>query len=156
MPIFKVKLLSQGQQPIPPNNKALLQARGPVVQVQIEVPLALSKQLAASGTAVPQPVAGWALLDTGATSTAVDDSVVSSLGVMPIGVAQVGTAGGPTTHPVYPIRLQIQGVGLAIDFGRVTGAPLKGMGLVALIGRDVLSNMILIYDGPSSEFTLTF
>jgi hypothetical protein len=30
------------------------------------------------------------------------------------------------------------------------------MNLVALLGRDVLARMILIYDGPSSEYTLSF
>lgn len=127
-----------------------------MVGVQIEVPEALSKQLAASGQSVPQPVTGMALIDTGATMTAVDTSVVAALGVNPVGVVPVGTAGGPATQPVYPIRLQIQGVGLVLNFSRVTGAPLKPMNLVALLGRDVLSRMILIYDGPSSEYVLTF
>ena len=76
--------------------------------------------------------------------------------MQPVGVVPVGTAAGPATHPVYPIRLQLQGVGLVLEFSRVTGAPLKGMNLVALLGRDVLAKMILIYDGPSSEYTLSF
>ena len=66
-----------------------------------------------------------------------------------MGTATVGTAGGPATQPVYPIRIQLQGVGLVINFSRVTGAPLKEMGLVALLGRDMLSNMILLCDSPN-------
>ena len=97
-----------------------------------------------------------ALIDTGATMTAVDASVVAAPGVNPVGVVPVGTAGGPTTQPVYPIRLQLQRVGLVLDFSRVTGASLKAMNLVALLGQDVLARMILIYDGPSSEYTLSF
>ena len=155
MPIFKLKLHSQGQVPIPAN-PGLLQAAGPMVGVQIEIPQALSQQLAGAGKPVPQPVTGMALIDTGATMSAVDASVVAALGVNPVGVVPVGTAGGPAAQPVYPIRLQLQGVGLVLDFSRVTGAPLKSMNLVALLGRDVLARMVLIYDGPSSEYTLTF
>jgi predicted aspartyl protease len=155
VPIFKLKLHTQGQVPIPAN-AGLLQATGPMVNVQIEVPQALSGQLASASQPVPSPVTGLALIDTGATMTAVDSSVVTSLGINPVGVVPVGTAGGPTKQPVYPIRLQIQGVGLVMNFSRVTGAPLQGMGLVALLGRDVLARMILIYDGPSSEYTIGF
>lgn len=127
-----------------------------MVGVQIEVPEALAKQLASAGKPIPTPVTGMALIDTGATMTAVDSGVVTALGVNPVGVVAVGTAGGPTSQPVYPIRLQIQGVGLVINFSSVTGAPLKPMNLVALLGRDVLTRMILIYDGPSSEYTLSY
>jgi predicted aspartyl protease len=155
VPIFKIKLHSQGQVPHPPN-AGLLQVAGPQVGVQIEVPAALAQKLTASNLPIPAPVKGMALIDTGATMTAVDAAAVSALGVNPIGVVPVGTAGGPTSHPVYPIKLQLQGIGLVLNFGRVTGAPLSGMGLVALLGRDVLTRMILIYDGPSSEYTLGF
>lgn len=155
MPIFKFKIHAQGQVPIPPNS-GLLQAAGPVVGVQIEVPHALGQQLAGAGKPIPAPITGKGLIDTGATTSVVDASVVSALGVNPVGVVPVGTAGGPVTQPVYPIRLQLQGVGLVLDFSRVTGAPLKPMGLIALLGRDVLTRMVLIYDGPSSEYTLSF
>ena len=97
-----------------------------------------------------------ALFDTGATMSAVDASVVAALGVNPVGVVPVGTAGGPVAQPVYPIRLQLQGAEPVLDFSRVTGATLKSVDLVALLGRDALARMVLIYDGPSSEYTLAF
>ena len=155
MPVFKIKLHSPGQTPLPAN-ASLLNQLGPQVGVLIDIPEALAKLLAAGGKPAPTPVSGMALIDTGATSSAVDVSVVTALGVNPVGTAQVGTAGGPTTQPVYPIRMQLQGVGLTINFSRVTGAPLQQMGLVALLGRDMLSRMILYYDGPNSEYTLAF
>ena len=155
MPVFKLKFHAPGQVPIPPNPAALAQG-GPQVPVQIAVPEVLAKLLAESGKPAPAPVSGMALLDTGATASVVDASVVQALGVNPVGVATVGTAGGPATQPVYPIRIQLQGVNLTIDFGRVTGAPLKEMGFVALLGRDMLARMILFYDGPNSEYTLAY
>jgi len=155
VPVFKTKLHQTGQTPIPPNS-GLLAAAGPLVGVQIEVPEALAKLLAETGKPAPSPVSGMALVDTGATASVVDASLVDALGVKPVGTASVGTAGGQVTQPVYPIRIQLQGVGLTINFSRVTGAPLKEMGLVALLGRDMLTSMILYYDGPNSEYTLAF
>ncbi|MGI0055120.1 MAG: retroviral-like aspartic protease family protein [Thermoplasmata archaeon] len=155
MPVFKIKLHSQGQVPIPPN-AGLLTQLGPQVGVLIEIPEALAKLLAEAGKPAPTPVTGMALIDTGATSSAVDTSVVATPGINPVGTAQVGTAGGTVSQPVYPIRIQLQGVGLTINFSRVTGALLKDMGLVALLGRDMLSRMTLYYDGPNSEYTLAY
>jgi hypothetical protein len=129
---------------------------GPQVGVLIEIPEALAKLLAEAGKPAPTPVSGMALIETGATSSVVDAAVVAALGVNPVGTARVGTAGGPATQPVYPIHIQLQGIGLTISFGRVTGAPLREMGLVALLGRDMLSRMILYYDGPNSEYTLAY
>ena len=124
--------------------------------VQISVPDPLAKLIAASGKSPPTPLSGMALIDTGATSSVVDGSVVSALGVNPVGTAQVGTAAGTVTQPVYPIRVQLQGVNLVVNFSRVTGAPLRAMGLVALLGRDMLSSMTMYYDGPNSEYTLAY
>ena len=45
---------------------------GPVLQVEISLAAALVKHLTDQGQPVPQPVAGWALIDTGATAAAVD------------------------------------------------------------------------------------
>ncbi len=155
MPVFKSKIHQPGQVPIPPT-PGLLVGAGPLVTVQIDVPEPLAKLLSDAGKPTPSPVRGMALIDTGTTASVVDASLVDALGVRPVGTATVGTAGGPATQPVYPIRIQLQGVGLVINFSRVTGAPLKEMGLVALLGRDMLSNMILLCDGPNSEYTLAF
>ena len=150
MPVYKSKLHSEGQVPLPAN-PGLLIGTGPLVPVQIEVPEALAKLLADAGKAAPPPATGMALIDTGATASVVDVSLVDSLGVNPVGTVKVGTAGGPVTQPVFPIRIQLQGPAFTFDFSRVTGAPLKEMGIVALLGRDVLAKMLLVYDGPTSE-----
>ena len=155
MPIFKGKIFPQGVQP-PPPSPDLFQQIGPAIAVQIEVPQALAKQLAAQGQTVPQPVTGLALIDTGATISAVDQSAIAHLGVSTVGLAGIGTAGGPQQLNLYPIRIVLTPLGLGIDFSSVTGAPLGGTGFIALLGRDVLARMILIYDGPNGEYTLSY
>ena len=155
MPIFKGRILPRGVQPPPPSPN-LFQQVGPVLAVQIEVPQALAKQLAAQGQAVPQPVTGFALVDTGATISAVDQNVIGQLGVSTIGLANMGTAGGPQQQNLYPIRMVLTQLAFPLEFEAVPGAALAGTGFIALLGRDVLTRMILIYDGPHGEYTLSY
>ena len=111
---------------------------------------------------MPTPVPGLALIDTGATLSAVDATVVQQLGVQPVGLANVGTAGGQQQQATYPARFTFPGTGLPnIDFGQLLGANLTGQivaahqqPLIALLGRDILQQFILIYNGPVGMFTL--
>jgi hypothetical protein len=101
------------------------------------------------------------LIDTGATRSCVDSKVIASLGVKPIGVAVTGTAGGPVQQYRYPARFRFPGEGLEIEFSSVIGVNLAGQSIggrdiIVLLGRDVLSRCILIYNGPGGFFTLAF
>ena len=153
MPIYKSKVHSTSSPP-PPAEPGRLVVSGPRVPVQVEVPTALAKRLADEGKPVPAPATGWGLIDTGATSSAVSAKVVENLGVSPVGVVKVGTAGGRREQATYPIKLVLSTIGLSIEYGQVTGAELEGMDIVVLIGRDFLSRVLFIYDGPSAEYTL--
>ena len=130
-----------------------LQQNGPIIEIEVAVPTALEQLLKQTSKPVPPPVRGFALVDTGATMSAVDDSVVRSLGVAPIGLASTGTAGGPQTQNLYPAKFILQRAPWTFEFGRVTGCNLSGTGMIALIGRDVLSNAILVYNGPLGVFS---
>jgi hypothetical protein len=59
-------------------------------------------------------------------------------------------------HPanVYPIRINFVGFPLAINAPRAVGAALKPQGLIALIGRDILANCTLHYNGAVGQITL--
>lgn len=130
-----------------------LQQNGPVIELQVAVPSALEQLLVRQSKPVPQPVRGRALIDTGATMSSVDDVVIRSLGVSPISLINTGTAGGPQLQSMYPARF-VLGVGWVFEFSRVTGSNLAGTGLIALIGRDVLSRAILVYNGSMGVFSL--
>jgi len=103
-----------------------------------------------------------ALIDTGASVSAVDVVVIQQLGVQPVGVANVWTAGGPPQQATYPGRFTFPGSNLpAIDFNALLGANLAGQlagvtgqAIVALIGRDLLQHFVLVYNGPAAMFTL--
>lgn len=138
-----------------------LETFGPITQVEVHVPTALADFLQQTTQPIPQPVIGWALIDTGATSTCVDSSVIQSLGVPPIGVAAVGTAGGPQQQPVFPAALRFTGMGNTHEeFASVLGCDLSGqptpdgLPLLCLVGRDVLKNGLLVYNGMTGGWTL--
>lgn len=97
-----------------------------------------------------------ALIDTGATLSAVDASTLAQLSLQPVGIANVGTAAGQQPQNLYPVRMVLTQMSLGIDYSQVLGVNLAGQGIIALLGRDFLQRTILIYDGPSGEFTLSY
>ena len=66
----------------------LLAAMGLLLAVEINVPQSLANVLTSQGAALPQPVTGSALVDTGATSCCVEESLVQGLGLQPVGASQ--------------------------------------------------------------------
>lgn len=153
MPIFKSKFYPSGHT-IPPVVPMGLTQTGPMVQVQIEVSTALSKRLLAEHAPVSQPETGNALVDTGATFSAIDVSIAKRLNLEPIGTATTGTAAGKQTVAVFALKISIPGARIAVEDGHVLGVDLDGTGVIALLGRSFLQNVIFIYDGPSGEFTI--
>ena len=127
------------------------------------MPAALAAQLQQAGTPIPAPATGLALIDTGASISAVDIGVIQRLGVQQVGVAQIGGVGGVNQHALYPCRFVFPGVGFPpIDFTSIVGAPLIGIGgaqaagqqTIALFGRDLLQYFILVYNGPGATVSL--
>lgn len=140
-----------------------LQLTGPFLPVQIEVPLALAAQLQQAGQAPPPPASGFALLDTGASVSAVDAAIMQQLNVQPVGVVTVGTAGGPQQQALFPARFTFPGSNIpGINFNRLLGSNLQnqqipGHGpIVALLGRDLMTRFIVIYNGPGGCFSIAF
>jgi hypothetical protein len=104
-----------------------LAANGPVLQVQIEVPTALAAALQKTNQPIPNPVDGMGLIDTGASITSIDQSVFVSLGVNPVGTAQVGTAGGQQQQSTFPAKFSFPGTGLpTIESPAALGCNLSG------------------------------
>ena len=139
-----------------PSGPALAE-HGPRLQVEISLHPTLVQHLQTQGQAVPAPVIGAALIDTGATISAVDTTlVVQPLQIQPIGSVQVGTAGGPQTQHQYPASFGFPGTRLpGINFNFVIGCNLTGQGIIALIGRDVLRHFVMVYNGVLGQVILS-
>jgi hypothetical protein len=95
------------------------------------------------------------LIDTGASITSVDVSIIQSLGIQPVGISNVFTPQGSTQQELFPVKLSFIGTPIIFNFSSVLGSELRNQGIFALIGRDVLSRCILIYNGPAGHFSLS-
>jgi len=130
-------------------------AIGPQLDVEVHVPDALASILTQQGKPIPKPVAGKALIDTGASITAVDGSIIQSLGVQPVGVATVHTPSGSAQQNQYPVKFMFPGSGLPpLIASQAIGSVLQSQGIVALIGRDSLSSVVFVYNGGAGMITL--
>ena len=62
------------------------------------------------------------------------------------------------THPdeivsIFAGRMDVIGFG-TVDLRRAYGVKLGSQGIIGLIGRDILENLILVYNGPDGTFSL--
>ena len=113
--------------------------------------------------AVPPPIVVQALVDTGASSTCLDLNSLAPLGLAQRGTTLIhtpSTGATPVEAPLYDVRLVLLHVEkksfCQFDAVPVIGASLAEQGIQGLIGRDILSECLFIYDGPSATFTLAF
>lgn len=128
---------------------------GPLVDVQFMVSAQLEKQLIENKQPVPQPILVKALVDTGASHCVVQEDIPKKLGLNPIGTVGMNTPSSQNHQcPQYFMRMAIPSHQLIYE-DVFTAMPLKGQPIESLIGRDLLSNGILIYIGYDGSFTLS-
>jgi predicted aspartyl protease len=140
-----------------PDSAARLVSEGPTVPVAVAVPPSLVTYLEGKNLPVPTPVTGRALIDTGASVCMVDESVVQSFNLPPFGVQTIHGAGGTAQQATYPASLSFPGTTLPnLSFIDFIAGPLQATGIIAIIGRNVLSNFVLIYNGPGGSVSLAY
>ena len=138
---------------------------GPVLQAVVGVSQARQAALSSAKQPIPQGQQIWALVDTGASCTCLDPTVLQALGLPPTGSASVNTpstGSQPHTANQYDVSLIIPGPSpshpayyihtLAV----VEALLLLPQGFHALIGRDVLQHCLLTYNGLTHQFTLAY
>jgi predicted aspartyl protease len=104
-----------------------------------------------------------ALIDTGASITAVEPSVLSALGLTPTGEMEIhtpSTGGTAVKTPTYDVRVAIPGrpgdLYFISETVQIVASSLAVQGIQALIGRDILSHCTLFYNGADGTFTLSY
>lgn len=151
MPIYNLFFLDQNQRVQP----VAMATKGPRLAGEISVPQKLAEHLSQTGKPIPQPHTGDVLIDTGASRTSVDRSIVAALGLAPVGAAKVLTPSGQAPQMLYPARFSFPGTPLpSIEFSSVLGSDLQQQGIAALLGRDVLSSFLLVYNGPGGYISI--
>ena len=131
----------------------------------VNVSQARAAALQRAKQAIPRPVQIVALVDTGASCTCVDPSVLTGLQLTatgPITMNTPSTGGIPHTAFQFDVSLIIPG-GLpghpSLIFPNIAVASAElvtQQGFHALIGRDVLGQCILAYNGSTRTFTLAY
>lgn len=150
MPIYNQFFLVNNQ--ISPR---LLRNGGPRVTVEVHISQVLAGYFSQRGQPVPGPISGLALFDTGASISAVDTETIANLGLNPVGVASVHTPAGIVSQNLYPVTFLFPAINnLRAAFNTVIGAELRSQGIIALVGRDFLSNCLMVYNGPAGIYSI--
>jgi predicted aspartyl protease len=111
---------------------------GPYVTVQISSPV----------TNESREIQG--ILDTGADHTLIPNPTAVALKLRQISEIDIlDVNGGKTTQSTYVANLAFNG--LEFPTVEVAGAPYA----IVLIGRDILEQLVVTFDGPNQTFTLS-
>jgi predicted aspartyl protease len=133
-----------------------LRATGPLTPVRITLSQPAEQAIRRASGNVPAPIEALALIDTGASGTVIREGIADRLGIVPVGVAQVQTAGHSVQCYEYLVTLAFQNK-VVIQNAKVIQAPMQSQQQVeCLIGRDVLQHGVLIYTGYINQFALSF
>ena len=163
MPVFERQYNYQNKRPeakpvhIPPAQ--VLQKIGPVLEVLIAPTPQMIQNVMESGETPPSAVSGLAIIDTGATVTAVDESICRNLGLKPTGAAKTSHAGGSEMRACYPIQITFPGTPLpSITNPRTMSVNLQfgQTPFALLLGRDVLMKLRFVYNGPAGRIEIAF
>lgn len=136
-------------------NLPRLRESGPTCQVVIKPSEPVIEKLESENKKVPR-VSVLALIDTGASTTAVSHKVVKKLGLVPRGTVQVYTSHKkPETRNEFDISLAFD-ARTRLTIVKVLDASLQNHDIDCLIGRDVLEHGVLTYNGPKKRVILRF
>jgi predicted aspartyl protease len=137
---------------------------GPELTAAVLVSTAREQMLQQLGQPTPPPQMIRALIDTGASISAVEPSVFTALGLTPTGEIEIhtpSTGGIAVKTPTYDVRVGIPSarpgdLHFISDTVQIIASSLAVQGIQALIGRDILSHCTMFYNGADGFFTLSY
>lgn len=140
-----------------------IKPQGALVLVFVGLSQPRVQAMQAAGVTAPKPVCGTFLLDTGATSTCVDPTLIAPLGLAPTGSVSIqtpSTVGATHQCNQYDASIYIpgdrQGVGFVIPALPILETHLSSQGIDGLIGRDIIDRCTLVYVGSARIMTLAY
>ncbi|MDB5349669.1 MAG: Aspartyl protease [Planctomycetota bacterium] len=133
---------------------------GPLVEVAVNMDERFASKRRAVGLPTVMPHVCLALADTGASRSLIDHAVIAALGLESIGLIELATAstgGERKSSRAFLVRMTIA-LGARSMATTVTAveSDLGDFGVGAILGRDFLARGLLVYNGPSGEFTIAF
>lgn len=134
-----------------------LVSNGPIVGICVYPPRPVIEFLEQQGLDVPFEHIS-ALIDTGSTTTAIDDAVAQKLNLIHRDIGRFGTTGGVVEQYMYDLTVEV-----TLDGGHTGKFDIQSVGInmesqncTAIIGRDILQHAKFIYDGPNNSYRLDF
>jgi hypothetical protein len=128
-----------------------LRHEGAYMTVTVMPPLPVIQSFKKENKHIPrQEVHG--LIDTGCSNTCIDINIAASLGLIAHDETIIHTPSGQSTQLLYDVTLFFQTTGDVPHNLQVCGANLSGQPYNALIGRDLLSLGIFIYNGIENRW----
>lgn len=145
-----------------PSINLQLSSSGPIIDVLVGTSIPRQDALRLAGLPIPPTKSGKFLIDTGASCTCIDITLMNSLGVTPTGSTSIqtpSTNGGSHNCNLYDVMLFLpngsQG-GHLIEALPIVETHLSSQGIDGLIGRDVLDQCTLIYNGTARMYSLSY
>lgn len=143
---------------------SLTQQSGALITVICTVSKERGEALTKAKKPIPPAATIRALIDTGASHTCVDPSIIKALSLTPTGSAQVHsstTNSDPVTMEQYDVGLVIPGaipehIPFYLQTLPVLCTDLSKQDIQALIGRDILAHCVLTYNGSTGSFILAY
>ncbi len=145
-----------------PHLIAQFNASGPIVDVLIGASEPRRRLLLAHRLEVPPVLRLSLILDTGAETTMLDEQHLRTLAIPVRGQRDILTATSdekPTACNTYDVSLQITTIGdppFTMPALEVIGRPLFNHSIDGMIGRDILSRIKLMLDGPRRTFRIDY
>ena len=132
-----------------------LRENGPTCQIVLKPSDPTIQELRLEKKDVPAIMVS-ALIDTGASTTAISQKVIKKLRLVARGTAKVYTSNKDSEiRNEFDVALEFD-TDAYIGILRVLDANLQDHSIDCLIGRDILERGILIYNGPEKKITLSF
>ena len=144
---------------MPPNwfspSSDWLLKHGPIIPIVIGWPLFETNENVPIALQPAEPRQIHALIDTGASLTIVNPALARTLKLQQTGEATIYAAGSSGTYPEFAASISFPGTSLPnMDIVRIVGCPLASQVMSCLIGRDVLKNWELTYNGLLGRFSI--
>jgi hypothetical protein len=146
--------------PITTETAKALEQYGPLLPVTLTVPVLRKQYLASLGLTADRSKQGFALIDTGAALSAVDDRVMSELEIPVLNQMETATPHGTGLSNMYNASASFHDLAmLDVHLDDVLGCYLGDFEegrpeIIMLLGRDILRNLVLTYDGPNDRVTI--
>lgn len=129
---------------------------GPFITINVAPNNQQIEFLKSKGLKVPKAQKVAALIDTGASHTVLDESIIQKLGLHPIDEIRAKTV---SCEDVVCKRYKATfffSDNFCIETSHLVGSSTKNQNFQCLIGRDILKHCVFTYDGISNQTILCF